>query len=201
MKIGMVALSLFTAFGMSSYTLANETDTAAKELGHFYAGVDVGFYNETKLEYRGMKIEDSSDLADLSYNLVGGYEFNTHDVVKLGLEAEYRKIGKVNFAQMVDIEGQAFFVNVKPKFIVKGDVLDLYVSLLAGVGSMDMDMKIKALGFSASKSETAYQIGGEFGAIITDNIDVHIGYRSAHIEIESIDVSSKTAYIGARYHF
>ncbi|MEZ8012112.1 outer membrane beta-barrel protein [Vibrio sp. 10N.222.54.F12] len=199
MKIGMVALSLFTAFGMSSYALANENDTAAKELGHFYAGVDVGFYNETELEYRGSKIEDSSDLADLSYNLVGGYEFNTHDVVKLGLEAEYRKIGKVNFAQMMDMEGQAFFVNVKPKFIVKGDVLDLYVSLLAGVGSIDTE--IKAFGLSASESEAAYQIGGEFGAIITDNIDVHIGYRSAHIEIESIDVSSKTAYIGARYHF
>lgn len=107
-----------------------------------------------------------------------------------------------HFADLVHhhfIEGQAFFVNVKPKFIVKGDVLDLYVSLLAGVGSIDTE--IKAFGLSASESEAAYQIGGKFGAIITDNIDVHIGYRSAHIEIESIDVSSKTAYIGARYHF
>ncbi|WP_454441432.1 outer membrane beta-barrel protein [Vibrio bathopelagicus] len=199
MKISMIALSLFTTFGISSHALASENENSPREHGHFYAGVDIGFYNETELEDRGSAIEDSSDLSDLSYNLVGGYEFNTHDVVKLGLEAEYRQIGKVNFNDVMDIEGQAFFVNIKPKFIVKGDVVDLYVSLLAGVGSMDME--VKALGVSDSKSETGYQIGGELGAIVTDNIDIHLGYRNARVEIDSIDVSSQTAYIGARYHF
>lgn len=199
MKISMIALSLFTTFGISSHALASENENSPREHGHFYAGVDIGFYNETELEDRGSAIEDSSDLSDLSYNLVGGYEFNTHDVVKLGLEAEYRQIGKVNFNDVMDIEGQAFFVNIKPKFIVKGDVVDLYVSLLAGVGSMDME--VKALGISDSKSETGYQIGGELGAIVTDNIDIHLGYRNARVEIDSIDVSSQTAYIGARYHF
>lgn len=99
----------------------------------------------------------------------------------------------------MDIEGQAFFLNVKPKFIVKGDVLDLYVSLLAGIGSMDMEAR--AFGTSDSKSEVGYQVGGEFGAIVTDNIDIHVGYRFAQVEIESIDVSPQTAYLGARYHF
>lgn len=199
MKISMIALSLFTTFGISSHALASENENSPREHGHFYAGVDIGFYNETELEDRGSAIEDSSDLSDLSYNLVGGYEFNTHDVVKLGLEAEYRQIGKVNFNDVMDIEGQAYFVNIKPKFIVKGDVIDLYVSLLAGVGSMDME--VRALGVSDSKSETGYQIGGELGAIVTDNIDIHLGYRNARVEIDSIDVSSQTAYIGARYHF
>lgn len=191
--------SLFTTFGISSHALASENENSPREHDHFYAGVDIGFYNETELEDRSSAIEDSSDLSDLSYNLVGGYEFNTHDVVKLGLEAEYRQIGKVNFNDVMDIEGQAFFVNIKPKFIVKGDVVDLYVSLLAGVGSMDMEVKAK--GISDSKSETGYQIGGELGAIVTDNIDIHLGYRNARVEIDSIDVSSQTAYIGARYHF
>ena len=199
MKISKIALLLFTTFGISSHAIASENENSPKEHGHFYAGVDIGFYNETELEYRGSAIEDSSDLSDLSYNLVGGYEFNTHDVVKLGLEAEYRQIGKVNFSDVMDIEGQAFFVNIKPKFIVKGDVVDLYVSLLAGVGSMDMEAK--AFGVSDSKSETGYQVGGELGAIVTDNIDIHLGYRNARVEIDSIDVSSQTAYIGARYHF
>ncbi|MBY7732373.1 porin family protein [Vibrio splendidus] len=199
MKISMIALSLFTTFGISSHALASENENSPREHDHFYAGVDIGFYNETELEDRSSAIEDSSDLSDLSYNLVGGYEFNTHDVVKLGLEAEYRQIGKVNFNDVMDIEGQAFFVNIKPKFIVKGDVVDLYVSLLAGVGSMDMEVKAK--GISDSKSETGYQIGGELGAIVTDNIDIHLGYRNARVEIDSIDVSSQTAYIGARYHF
>ena len=199
MKIRMVALSFFTAFGISSQALANDNEKPSKDLGSFYTGVDIGFYNETELEYRGSAIEDSSDLSDLSYNLVGGYEFNTHDVVKLGVEAEYRKIGKVNFSDVMDIEGQAFFWNVKPKFIVKGDVLDLYVSLLAGIGSMDMEAR--AFGTSDSKSEVGYQVGGEFGAIVTDNIDIHVGYRFAQVEIESIDVSPQTAYLGARYHF
>ena len=195
MKISKIALLLFTTFGISSHALANENENSPREHGHFYAGVDIGFYNETELEYSGSAIEDSSDLSDLSYNLVGGYEFNTHDVVKLGLEAEYRQIGKVNFSDVMDIEGQAFFVNIKPKFIVKGDIVDLYVSLLAGVGSMDMEAN------SDSKSEAGYQVGGELGAIVTDNIDIHLGYRNARVEIDSIDVSSQTAYIGARYHF
>lgn len=199
MKISKIALLLFTTFGISSHALASENENSPREHGHFYAGVDIGFYNETELEYSGSAIEDSSDLSDLSYNLVGGYEFNTHDVVKLGLEAEYRQIGKVNFSDVMDIEGQAFFVNIKPKFIVKGDVVDLYVSLLAGVGSMDMEAK--AFGVSGSKSETGYQVGGELGAIVTDNIDIHLGYRNARVEIDSIDVSSQTAYLGARYHF
>lgn len=199
MKISMIALSLFTVFGVSSHAFANDNENSSRENGHFYTGVDVGFYNETELEYRGSAIEDSSDLSDFSYNLVGGYEFNTHDVVKLGLEAEYRKIGKVNYSDVMDVEGQAFFINIKPKFIVKGDVLDLYVSLLAGVGSMDMEAK--AFGMSDSESEAAYQVGGELGAIVTDNIDIHLGYRNARVEIDSVDVSSQTAYIGARYHF
>ncbi|MEZ8021407.1 porin family protein [Vibrio splendidus] len=199
MKISTIALSLFTAFGINSQALASENENSPREHGHFYAGVDIGFYNETELEYRGSAIEDSSDLSDLSYNLIGGYEFDTHDVVKLGVEAEYRKIGKVNFNDVMDIEGQAFFLNVKPKFIVKGDVLDLYVSILAGVGSMDMEAK--AFGVSGSKSEAAYQVGAELGAIVADNVDIHIGYRYANVEIESIDVSPQTAYLGARYHF
>ncbi|NVN83218.1 MULTISPECIES: porin family protein [unclassified Vibrio] len=199
MKISMIALSFFTALSISSHAFASDNENSPRKNGHFYAGVDVGFYNETELEYRDSAIEDSSDLSDFSYNLVGGYEFNTHDVVKLGLEAEYRKIGKVNYSDVMDVEGQAFFVNIKPKFIVKGDVLDLYVSLLAGVGSMDMEAK--AFGMSGSESEAAYQVGGELGAIITDHIDIHLGYRNARVEIDSVDVSSQTAYIGARYHF
>lgn len=198
MKSSMVALSLLSIFAMNSYALASDKENS-KELGQFYVGADIGLYNETESEYLGRSIEDSSDLSDLSYNLVGGYEFNTHDVVKLGLEAEYRKLGKVSYSDSMDIEGQAFFVNVKPKFIVKGDALDLYVSLLAGVGSMDMDVKM--LGISESKSEVAYQVGAELGAIVSDNIDIHLGYRNARVEIYDVDVSSQTAYIGARYKF
>ncbi|WP_434565784.1 outer membrane beta-barrel protein [Vibrio chagasii] len=198
MKSSMVALSLFSIFAMNSYALASDKENS-KELGQFYIGADIGLYNETESEYLGRSIEDSSDLSDLSYNLVGGYEFNTHDVVKLGLEAEYRKIGKVSYSDSMDIEGQSFFVNVKPKFIVKGDALDLYVSLLAGVGSMDMDVKM--LGISESKSEAAYQVGAELGAIVSGNTDIHLGYRNSRVEIYDVDVSSQTAYIGARYKF
>lgn len=199
MKSSMVALSLFSIFAMNSYALASDKEDPSKQLGQFYIGADIGLYNETELEFPNNAIEDSSGLSDLSYNLVGGYEFNTHDVVKLGLEAEYRKVGKVSYSDSMDIEGQAFFVNVKPKFIVKGDVLDLYVSLLAGVGSMDMDVKMS--GVSESKSEAAYQVGAELGAIVSDNIDIHLGYRNARVEIDSLDVSSQTAYVGARYKF
>ncbi len=50
MKISTIALSLFTAFGINSQALASENENSPREHGHFYAGVDIGFYNETELE-------------------------------------------------------------------------------------------------------------------------------------------------------
>lgn len=43
MKIRMVALSFFTAFGISSQALANDNEKPSKDLGSFYTGVDIGF--------------------------------------------------------------------------------------------------------------------------------------------------------------
>ncbi len=95
MKFNTIALPLITIFGMNSFAIASDKNVNSKDNGNFYAGVDVGFYNQTELENINSSIKVSSDLLDFGYNLAGGYQFNTHDVVKLGLEAEYRKIGKV----------------------------------------------------------------------------------------------------------
>ena len=57
------------------------------------------------------------------------------------------------------------------------------------------------MGASASNSEAAYQVGAELGAIVSDNIDIHLGYRNARVQIDSVDISSQTAYVGARYKF
>ncbi len=165
----------------------------------FYLGADWAAYNDVKLESGGVSISENSDFGDLGFNLVAGYEFNTHKVVKLGVEAEYRSFSEVNYEDVLKVEGSGFYINIKPKFIVQYDEADVYVSLLAGVGNMDIDAK--AEGVSASESEASYQFGAELGFIINCNVDLHLGYRSAHVEVDNIDASVNTAYLGARYFF
>ncbi|MCK6265015.1 porin family protein [Vibrio sp. ZSDE26] len=165
----------------------------------FYIGADLSVYNNTKLEVSDVSIQESSDFGDFGYNFLAGYEFDTHEVVKLGLEAEYRHFGKANYDDEFKIKGNGVFVNIKPKFIVQYDQADVYVSLLAGIGSMDMEAQVSNV--SASKSELGYQFGAELGFIVNRDIDIHLGYRAAFTEIETIEVSTGSAYTGIRYFF
>ncbi len=190
-------LPVLATAGMSFSVFASTEQPESERT--FYLGADWAAYNDVKLETGGVSISENNDFSDLGFNLVAGYEFNTHKVVKLGVEAEYRSFAEVNYEDVLKVEGSGFYINIKPKFIVQYEEADVYVSLLAGVGNMDVDAK--ATGVSASESEASYQFGAELGFIISRNVDLHLGYRSAHVEIDNIDASVNTAYLGARYFF
>ncbi|EKO3615548.1 porin family protein [Vibrio metschnikovii] len=169
---------------------------------NFYIGADLSFYNKTELEVAGISIDGKGDFGDLGYNAAIGYQFNLHDVVKIGVEGEYRSFGKINYYEQLDVKGNGAFLNVKPKFIVLGDYADVYVALLAGIGSMDMDAKLTSEPSSSySKSEVGYQFGAEVGIIFNPAIDLYLGYRSAHVDIDDINISISSGYAGVRYHF
>nr|WP_242008760.1 outer membrane beta-barrel protein [Vibrio fluvialis] len=81
------------------------------------------------------------------------------------------------------------------------DYADLYVSLIAGLGTVDIDATATQYGISASKSEAAFQYGAEFGILLNDHIDLHLGYRVALVDIEDTDIALNSGYAGIRYHF
>ncbi|WP_406708018.1 outer membrane beta-barrel protein [Vibrio chanodichtyis] len=167
---------------------------------NFYIGADLSFYNKTELELGGISIDKKGDFDDLGYSAVIGYQFDIHKVVKIGVEGEYRSFGKINYYEELDVKGNGVFLNIKPKFIVLGDYADVYVGLLAGIGSMDMDAKLTNEP-SYSKSEVGYQFGAELGIIVNRAIDLYLGYRSAHVDIEDVNISISSGYAGIRYHF
>ncbi|NAZ98445.1 hypothetical protein GL181_19220 [Vibrio toranzoniae] len=82
------------------------------------------------------------------------------------------------------------------------DLGNFYAGIDAGFyNETELEYRGSAIEDSSDLSGFSYKVGGELGAILTDNIDIHLGYRNARVEIDSVDVSSQTAYIGARYHF
>lgn len=204
MQFNQWLVSAITIVGLSSNVVAQTEEIESskeKSQGSVYLGAGLSFYNNTELEYKGSSIDESADFGDFGYNLLAGYEFNTHKVVKLGVELEYRHFGEVNYAGQLDVKGDAFFINARPKFIVSYDYADLYVSLIAGLGTVDIDATATQYGISASKSEAAFQYGAEFGILLNDHIDLHLGYRVALVDIEDTDIALNSGYAGIRYHF
>ncbi|MBW3698323.1 porin family protein [Vibrio sp. T187] len=193
--------TLIATFGLNAAAFAQQDtpETPGERQGGFYIGADLSGYNTVDLQVGSTTSQKTGDLGDFGFNIVGGYEFNTHKVIKLGVEAEYRKLGSVEYQDTLKLKGDALFVNVKPKFIVNYDYADVYVSLLAGVGSLDLEAS--ANGTSASQTEAGVQIGAEIGVILTHNIDLHAGYRAAYASVDSLDVTVGSGYAGVRYHF
>ncbi len=181
---------------------ANENQPSGEDTSRaLYAGLDVAFANTNTLETSGASVDETSDFGDAGFNLVLGYEFNTHKVVKIDLEAEYRQLGKVNFSDILDISGSGLFVNVKPKLIVEYGFGDVYLSPFAGIGYVDVDAKSSLYGIDTSQSEFGYQYGVDLGFIVNRNVDLIIGYRSVQATLDKVDVSFGSGYVGARYYF
>lgn len=197
MKIRTWLVPTVVLMGIGMNSVAAETLDNSKRA--YYIGGDLSLYNSTELEVLGVSLKENSDFGDFGFNLIAGYEFDTHEVVKLGLEAEYRQLGKIDDSDTFELKGDSFFLNVKPKFIVNYDQADVYVSLLAGIGSMDVKQTVNNV--STSKSELGVQFGAELGYILNRDIDIHVGYRASFVEIDNYDVSNGSAYTGIRYFF
>ncbi len=194
---------LFIAVGTFQVQAADNASQATNEETNrtLYAGLDVAFANKNTLEVNGVSIDEASDFGDTGFNLVLGYEFNTHKVVKIDLEAEYRQLGKVNFSDLLEISGAGLFINVNPKLIVEYEFGDVYLSPYAGIGYVDVDAKSPPYGVDTSQSEYAYQYGVDLGFIVNRNVDLIIGYRSVQATLDKVDVTFGSGYVGARYYF
>ncbi len=95
------------------------------------------------------------------HNVLAGYEFNTHSLVKTSVEVEHRTFGEVDNTGTLKVDGDALFVNAKAKLFVLYDFGNLYLAPMVGLGEVTIDGS--GNGVSFSESQTGYQVGLEFG--------------------------------------
>lgn len=158
-----------------------------------YLGGNFLVAHNTELDAGIGSIDESNDLG---IGLFAGYTFSVHPNIDLGAELEYQHFGEAEFARDVSVEGNAIYLNARPKFISEGN--NLYSALVLGVGALKG--KTKIFGDSESDSEFSYQLGLEIGYML-DNYDFSIGYRYRTAEFDGVDINIQGATIGMRYNF
>lgn len=170
------------------------SSTYAYDIGHLYAGTDFHISNESEVSSLDNNINDTSDIG---YSAHLGYLFNTHKLVKLGIEAEYRQFGQTNYSHLLIHKGSATFVNLKPKF-VNSDT-QLYSAVLLGVGIVESEFQTYER--TTSNSSTGYQFGVEVGYDFTSGFSAYLGYKALKTDKESIELATSGAYAGFGYSF
>ncbi|WP_417884438.1 outer membrane protein [Vibrio rumoiensis] len=199
--------ALFAAAALfSSTTCYAQADNFVRQTGdQFYIGADLAFSNTIKLDVDDVSGDDHSDMG---YNIVAGYEFSTHDVVKTSIEAEYRKFGDADFSDSgnyLNIDSHAYFINFKAHLFVLDDFGNFYLAPMIGVGQMSIDSKSSILQLNVDKDRFAYQVGAELGIRFRKNFDVHLGYRSMYSQFtvsdSDVDINMRDIYAGVRYFF
>ncbi|PFG45451.1 opacity protein-like surface antigen [Vibrio sp. ES.051] len=161
----------------------------------FYLGTDVAFANDTELENSGASIEKSNDVG---FSAVVGYESDIEESFKLAGEVEYRTFGEVDFFGVMQADGHAIFVNLKPKYTFDTGV---YIAGVLGLGQMTLKDKTNDTQYTVEESETGYQFGVESGYNINESISLNVGYRSANTEIDDVKIAIRGLYVGGRYYF
>ena len=184
---------------LSTFSYAKTSEYIEQSGNQFYVGADLSMANEVKMKVDGGFSHTES--SDLGYNLVLGYEFNTHQVVKTSIEAEYRKFGDVDLDDTSSVTGDAdaFFINAKAKLFVSYAFGNIYFAPMIGVGRVNVD--IKGAGINHSENDSVFQVGGEFGTRLPQGFDLNLGYRAAFSDIDEADVTLSGVYAGIRYYF
>jgi opacity protein-like surface antigen len=166
---------------------------SASNSDHLYIAGNFLVGHETELEVGSVSVDESNDLGA---SAAIGYNFSVHPNVDFGVELEYQHFGKADFSSDASVEGNAVYINVRPKFIDNGN--NLYSALILGVGSLDGELNV--LGESYSDSDFSYQAGIEAGYMF-DNVDISVGYRYRNVELDGVDINVGGVTLGMRYNF
>lgn len=168
-------------------------NTSAFAGDYFYGGASLAFNNSIGLEYEDVHIDENNDPG---FSVFGGYSFLITPTIELGVELEYQDFGKAEFAKNVSAEGDAYFINARPKFIEANN--NLYSAFILGIGSLSGKTKVN--GTSSSESEIAYQLGVEVGYMFSQ-LEFGVGYRYRLAEFDSVDFTNQGFDISMKYRF
>lgn len=170
------------------------TPVYANDIGHLYFGADLSINNETKLD--GF-LASLTEVSDIGYNAHLGFLFNTHELVNLGIEAEYRQLGQSNHSNLMIYKGSATFINIKPKFVNSNT--QLYSAILLGIGKVNSNFQ--TYDATMNYRSTGYQYGIEVGYDFKSGLSSYLGYKALKIDEEITELTSAGPYAGMSYSF
>ncbi|RYU66688.1 porin family protein [Aliivibrio finisterrensis] len=184
-----------SAFRLATLLIGSlSTSVYANNIGHLYFGADLNINNEIKLD--GF-LAPLTEVSDIGYNAHLGFLFNTHELVNLGIEAEYRQLGQSNHSNVMIYKGSATFINIKPKFVNSNT--QLYSAVLLGIGKVDSHFQ--TYDATMNYRSTGYQYGIEVGYDFKSGISSYLGYKALKINEEIIELTSTGLYAGMSYSF
>ena len=180
-----------TIFALTIASLLSAPALASKE--GFYVGADIG----------SNKIDSES--VDAGLGLVAGYNFQVSPQVVIGVEGEYRYLGKDEGIVIgsdwniydAELKAQSFGVNVKPKYYFNDN---FYAGVQLGLHNVSEKIDIKGAG-SEKDNGTGLSYGLEAGYDFNKNVSLKGGYKTMTAEVHGWDTDYSTFYIGANYNF
>ncbi|MGF1699193.1 porin family protein [Photobacterium makurazakiensis] len=180
-----------TIFALTIASLLSAPALASKE--GFYIGADLG----------SNRIEGES--FDTGFGLVAGYDFHVAPQVVIGVEGEYRHLGKEKGIVLdeglkphnAELKAHSFGINVKPKYYFNEN---FYAGVQLGLHSITEKVDVEDFG-SDKDSGTGVSYGLEAGYDFNRNVAIKGGYKAMTAKVHGWDTDYSTLYIGANYKF
>lgn len=190
------ALALFGLVSGQTYALEDDHDKAqGLYLGAQLTAPDV------KVELDDITYEANGDVSDIAHSFLLGYQFSFHNGFRIDADIEYRELGSIQSDQVSIASGEAYLLNLRPKYVVSEGYADYYLALTLGIGEMELDYAIIDVTEVTSQSEFVSEIGIEYGLIFNNGIGVGIGYRTTTTEKDAIEFTLDGVYGTVRYQF
>lgn len=127
---------------------------------------------------------------DISYTILGGYNFNEY----FGVELYYTDAGEFDYGSVVSVEIDGWGASLVGKYPVNDD---LEVFAKVGVFSWDADAHLDGFGKVASDDGTDNTWGLGAGYAVTENVDIILQFM--RIDVDDGDVDNYS--IGLNYNF
>lgn len=199
MKKVLPILSLAISVAFTANATEQEQTNTGPKVG-WYLGVDV-HNSELEIEsFAGYEIDDIS--SESAIGIVLGYEQKLSDEFMLAIEGEYVFLGEyevmlVNAYREIDLDFYNLNLNIKPKYYFTGT--GFYLGASAGIGTYGVDAS--AGNISVTDNGMGFNFGAEAGYEFSSGVVLSGGYRSATVEIDSIDFDFDGLYVGLDYKF
>ncbi len=183
LSVCLVPFSQYAAAGVVSYQP--------------YVGVDAGLFKESELS---VSSESAKENNDFSFNLNGGYEIidTENPNITLGIEAEYRYLGKAD-SDEISVEGYGVSVNLVPKFYFPET--KAFFNILVGAGFYKVKAAESYSDTSEDDTESGYQLGAGFGYEFSNRMTLSASYRYLRFDMDNFDIDNNSWILGLKYHF
>lgn len=143
-----VAEGIAIFWGVFPVLGAQDSQDKAKGL---YAAVQFGA-PDAEVSFNETSFEANGDISNSTYSF-------------LDVNLECRTLGSIQSGQLAIADGEAYFLNLVPEYVISNSYADYYLALTLGVGEMQLDYNIHDVIDVTTQSEFTSEIGLEYGII------------------------------------